>query len=115
MGLRDYQAKQMKEAKKRQRREGGIVTRYGNYYTEEEWKESERMREEELAATDEWYSKYQAAIEKAAKVLNREFPDVPVAKWRQALESANPGRIQFTSAKKEERFNAAIEWIGTQC
>lgn len=71
-----------------------------------------RWNEEKQEAA-EFLQRYEAAIEKAAGFLNREFPQVPTSTWKNALE--NPDMVQFTDEKKEARFEGAQEWIGTQC
>ena len=81
--------------------------------TEDEYEQVQEMNRQEAIEGERFLEAYEAAIDKAADFLYREFPGVPAATWKAALN--NPDAVQFTSEHKQARFNAAQDLIGTQC
>ena len=96
----------------------GHTTRYGNYYTEQEWKEVQAQHAQmgEDAAAE--IQKLEDLIEEAAGHLAREFSDTPKNSWQAGLNASfdimDNREIRFTSDKKQERFEAAVAWIEKQ-
>jgi len=74
--------------------------------------EAVELRRQQAQEADDYLFAYEAAIEKAAGFLNREFPQVPAATWKSALN--NPDAVHFTDENRKARFQAAQAWIGTQ-
>ncbi len=72
-----------------------------------------KMVHDELDEGKKFLEAYEAAIDKAAGFLNREFPPVPKSTWAAALN--NPDAVHFTDSYREARFVAAQQWIKTQC
>jgi uncharacterized protein YecA (UPF0149 family) len=72
-----------------------------------------KMVQDELDEGTQFLEMYEAAIDKAADYLNREFQAVPKATWKAALK--NPDNVEFTDSHRAARFEAAQKWIGTQC
>ena len=70
------------------------------------------LRRQQAQEADDYLEAYEAAIEKAAACLNREFPQVPASTWKAALNS--PDSVKFTDENRKARFQAAQVWIGTQ-
>ena len=81
--------------------------------TKEEYDNVQEMNRQEAIEGDKFLEAYEAAIDKAASFLNREFPTTPKTTWKAALN--NPDAVQWTDDHKKARFNAAQKWIGTQC
>lgn len=94
------------------------TTRYGNTYTNQEWKEVQEMYRQEEDAAVAYINTLEDSLTKAAGFLHREFNDVPSKTWRMALSQKfdieNPRDVQFTSEKKAERFEAAVNWIESE-
>lgn len=93
------------------------TTRYGNTYTDQEWKEVQDAYREEGEAASRWFQVKEESISRSAQILHKEFSDVPVATWKAGLNSQydeNPREIQFTSSAKKERFEAAAAWVWSQ-
>lgn len=74
---------------------------------------AQQMAHDEQEDGAKFLEAYETAVKRAAEYLNREFPAVPVATWRAALD--NPDAVHFTDEQRELRFKAAQKWIGTQC
>jgi len=90
----------------------GHTTRYGNHYTASEWLEMQDNFADEADENEKWLEAQEELVEKAANYLNREFADVPVDTWINALN--NPHLAQFTDSKKEGRYDAAQRWIDAE-
>lgn len=107
-----YRQEQKKEAQKRKEREGGYVSRSGNYYTDEEMAALQEEGARRAEDGDNYLERWEAAKWKAAAYLNKEFPDVSKGAWAAAI--SNPDAAQFTSKKKEDRFRSAQKWVDKQ-
>ncbi len=88
------------------------TTKFGRKYSDSEWQEAQSIFAQEKEDGDAFLAKYEEAIKKAAGFLNREFPDVEIARWATVLR--NPERAQFTDDSKENRFDAALRWVNEQ-
>ena len=108
---RSNEAEKRQAAKARQKREGGIVTRFGNYYTPEEWAEMQAGFEQRYQEAAGFLDKMQAIKEQAMSMIEKSglFTAEQLPKIRAILE--NPARAQFTSEKKREAVEAASQWF----
>lgn len=93
------------------------TTKYGNTYTDQEWKTVQKMYKQEGDEAASYFDILHKSIAKAAKILHNQFSDVPESSWRMALNNEyemNAKEIQFTSEEKQQRFNDASKWIEKQ-
>ena len=93
------------------------TTRYGNTYSDLEWAEMQESFAEEARRTSRFFELKDESIEKAASFLNKEFPDVPVATWKEALNNEwefEPREIKFTSPEKAARYECASKWVESE-
>jgi hypothetical protein len=95
------------------------TTRYGNTYTDREWKEVQEGYRREGQKAEEYFVIRDKSIEKAAEVLHNEFPGTPQASWQAAIFEQyrfdrEPREIKFTSPQKATRFAAATKWIDSE-
>jgi hypothetical protein len=90
----------------------GHTTRYGNYYSDNEWEDTQDMFQEEQDEGTAWLEAYENALQSAAQYLHQEFSQVPATTWLSALR--NPDSARFTSEHKKARFQAAQGWIKDQ-
>jgi hypothetical protein len=98
-------------AKAKQEKEDGIVTRFGNYYSEEEWKGLQAGFEQEVAEAVGFITKMNLLKSQAMKIIEGSglFTAAELPKVRAILE--NPGRAQFTDEEKREVLEAASKWF----
>lgn len=92
------------------------TTRYGNTYSDEEWKEVQESYQQESEEADRFFELKGELIAKAATLLNRQFSDVPVNTFKTALGQSfehpmDVKEIKFSSHEKAEKFAAAEKWI----
>jgi hypothetical protein len=90
------------------------TTRYGNTYSDEEWKEVQEMYQQEGEEADRFFELKGELIAKAAGFLNRQFSDVPVNTFKAALNQSfemDAKEVKFSSQEKAERFASAEKWI----
>ncbi len=95
------------------------TTKYGNTYTDQEWKETQEAYHHEGQKAEEYFVIRDKSIEKAAEVLHNEFPETPKASWHAAIFEQyrfdrEPREIKFTSPQKATRFEAATKWIDSE-
>jgi len=104
----------MEAAQARQEEAGGIVTKFGNYYSEEEWAELQAVFEREAAEAAGFIAKMNLFKSQAMRMIEGSglFTAEQLPKIRAILE--NPGRAQFTDEEKREVVEAASEWFNNQ-
>lgn len=64
---RKAQQDKMNSAREAQARQGGVVTRYGNYYTEEEWTEMQEAFDAQAAEAEDMDEAFMAIKREAAR------------------------------------------------
>jgi hypothetical protein len=94
------------------------TTKYGNTYSDQEWKEVQEMYRQEGEEARQYFEVLNDSLDKAAAVLHKEFSDTPEKTWRMALaqqfDIEIPREVKFTSEKKAESFEAAVNWISSE-
>lgn len=105
-------ADKMESAQKMKAKNGGHVTRYGNYYTNEEWATIQAEYEAEANAANEALDKIEIIIKQAGRMLE----DAGIDKGKGysiAYKMYNEGAsiFQFSSKEKEETIKAIEAWM----
>lgn len=108
-----HRREQKERAQEKQAREGGHVTFFGNYFTDEEWAECQAMWEEEAAEAREYLARHDAAVNHGVRMLQATgLFDATDAQLRSALNK--PHAVQFTSEEKAEAFAQAHAFVKEQ-
>lgn len=89
----------------------GHMTKFGNYYTEEEWAALQAGFAQEQAEYDDFMAKMRVIKRQAMKMIEGSglFTSEQMPKIRGLLE--DPSQAQFTSKEKREVVEAASQWF----
>lgn len=105
----------MEAAKNRQKQEGGgVVTRFGNYYSPEEWETLQAGFEKEQQEAAGFIAKMNLLKRQAMEMVTGTglFSAEQLPKLRAILE--DPSRAQFSTEEKRAVVEAAAKWFNEQ-
>jgi hypothetical protein len=104
---------QISRARERQGREGGTVTRHGNYYSREEWDEMQAEQARDAAEGDRYLDSIEDVLGEAAKRLEALGVENGYSVAHRLYNYGTEG-ISFTSEEKRLAVEAISDWIAEQ-
>jgi len=110
----ENEREKVRAAKAKQKNEGGVVTRFGNYYSEEEWELLQAEFDRQYREAADWLEKERVIKRQAMEMVKGSglFTADQLPTIRAILGDLS--RARFTSDEKRAVVEAASEWFNEQ-